>query len=196
MKFKAILLDADGVTLKDEGYFSNKLREQGRILPQADTDAFFTGVFPECIVGKADLKEELKKVVDGWGWKGTVDELIDFWFSVGDDLDEKVATYIHEARARGVKCYMATDQEQYRGRYLRQKFSNIFDDFFIANEIGCTKKDPEYFEFVLKQLGSLVKNPSEVLFIDDGENNVENAKSVGIEAVLFRTTADLPRIMF
>ena len=106
MQYKVILFDADGVALKNEGYFSDKLKDQGRLRPEADTDAFFAGVFHNCLIGKADLKEELAKVIAEWGWQGTVDELIDFWFSVGDDLDDDVDRYIQSAKDHGLKCYI------------------------------------------------------------------------------------------
>lgn len=69
--YKAIFFDADGVCIKSKYLFTEQLeRDFGikieKMLP------FFTGVFRQCSVGRADLKEELTKVVEDWGWTGTV----------------------------------------------------------------------------------------------------------------------------
>ncbi len=196
MKYKVVLFDADGVTLKDEGLFSEKLEEQG-LIPSVDkTKTFFKGVFQDCLLGKADLKEELAKVIGDWGWQGTVDEIIEFWFSIGDDLNQDVAKYISELKKNGIVCYMTTDQEKYRGQYLRAKLGKIFEGFFISGEIGHKKKELEYFEYVYEEIKNKVKDKSEILFIDDDEKNVEKAWVFGVEAIHFRTIADLPELKF
>lgn len=194
MKYKVFLFDVDGVILKDEGLFTDKAKERGLIASTEKTQHFFKGVFRECLVGKADLKEELAKILDDWGWQGTVDELIDFWFSVGDDLDEKMGDYIKEIKKQGVACYMTTDQEKYRGKYLRKKFGNLFEDFFISNEIGLTKKEPRYFEYVYSKVKDKVISKSEIVFIDDLLHNVENARTFGIDAIHFHSPSDLPSL--
>jgi len=194
MKYKVVLFDADGVTLKEDKYFSEYLAEQGLISSLDKTTPFFNGVFQDCLLGKADLKEELAKVIDKWGWEGTVDELVDYWFTVGDDLNEDVVSYINDCKKNNIRCYMTADQEKYRAAYLRRKLSHLFEDFFFAGEIGYAKKEPECFEYVYGRVGQFVNEKSEILFIDDMEHNVTNARAFGIEAIHFRTIADLPEI--
>jgi putative hydrolase of the HAD superfamily len=197
MKYKVILFDADGVTLIEGKLFSEILAEKGLITSLEKTTSFFTGVFKEeCLVGKADLKEELAKVIGDWGWKGTVDEIINFWFSIGIDLNSEVVDYITKLRKQGVVCYMTTDQEKYRGALLRNKFGELFDGVFISSEIGYRKKDPEYFQYVYEKVQDKVNDKSEILFFDDGENNVKNAKEFGIEAIHFQNAEDLPKLGF
>lgn len=191
MQYKIILFDADGVTLQGEGLFTDKAQEKGLISSTEKTVPFFKGLFQDCLIGKADLREELAKVIGDWGWKGTVDEIIDFWFSVGDDLNPEVASFIYKLKEKGVACYMATDQEKYRGRYLREKFGDIFEDFFISSEIGHTKKEPEFFEYVFDKVKEKVGDKSEIVFIDDSLHKVENARAFGIDAIHFRAPVDL-----
>lgn len=195
MKYKVFLFDADGVILKDEGLFTDKAKEQGLISSTEKTQSFFEGVFRECLIGKADLKKELAKVIKDWGWQGAVDELIDFWFSVGDDLDEKMGSYIAELKKQGVTCYMTTDQEKYRGQYLRKKFGNLFEDFFISGEIGINKKDPGYFEYVYDKVKNKVSDKSEIVFIDDALHNVENARAFGIDAIHYHNFKSLEGVL-
>lgn len=189
MKYPVILFDADGVLIKSQYLFSEKLEaEYGisakKLLP------FFTGVFKECTIGKADLKVELAKVIDEWGWKGTVNELLHFWFTKGTEIDEEVAEFVRELRRVGVRTHMTTDNEKYRGEALRKLVGggNLFDEIFFSAEVGYVKKDPAFFEHVYRAVNQSSSEPvdrSRILFIDDSPENVEVAKRFGFDGYVF-----------
>jgi FMN phosphatase YigB (HAD superfamily) len=61
---------------------------------------------------------------------------------------------------------------------------------FISSEIGMTKKNPKLFEYVLKKLNL---NPGEAIFIDDNEDNIRVANSVGINTIRFETPEKLKK---
>ncbi len=193
MKYSTILFDLDGVLITQAMQFSDRLEEIYGI-PVARLQSFFTGVFLECGVGKADLKEELAKVVGDWGWQGTVDELLAFWFSTGTEIDEQVAEFVRELRRQGIKTYLTTDQEKYRGEFLRQMFGNgvLFDGVFYSAEIGCRKKDLAFFQYVDDRINT---DRQQVLFVDDGEKNVEMAKAFGYDAYLFTSLDGLKKFL-
>ncbi len=192
MKYKAILWDADGVVIKSPYLFSEQLAldygiSMDKMLP------FFTGVFRECSLGKADLREELAKVIGDWGWQGTVDELIDYWFTKGTVFDPEVSDFIKLLKAQGVRCFMTTDNEKYRGQYLRSQLSDLFEQVFLSGEIGLAKKDRGFFEYVWERIG--VDDKAEVLFVDDSARNVEVAKEFGIAGYFFSDLNDLKKYL-
>lgn len=193
MKYSTILFDLDGVLITQAMQFSDRLEEIYGI-PVERLQPFFTGVFLECGVGKADLKEELAKVIGEWGWQGSVDQLLTFWFSTGTEIDEQVAGFVRELRQQGVKTYLTTDQEKYRGEFLRQMLGNgiLFDEVFYSAEVGCRKKDPAFFAYVDERIST---DRDKVLFIDDGERNVETAKVFGYDAYLFKNLAGLKQFL-
>lgn len=80
MKYKIFLFDADGVTLQGEGLFTDKAKEKGLISSTEKTAPFFKGVFQDCLVGKADLKKELAKVIRDWAGKARLMKLLSFGF--------------------------------------------------------------------------------------------------------------------
>lgn len=192
MKYKVALFDADGVTFTEGQLFSEILAEKRMINSLAKTASFFKGPFQQCLVGKADLKEELSKVVKEWGWSGTVDELINFWFTVGNEIDEAVSKYIHNLKDKGVSCYLVTNQEKYRGELLRIKLAHLFERTFVSAEIGYRKEDPSFFEYVYNDVKAKVTSKQEILLIDDDPKNIGAARQFGIDAIHFRTSADLP----
>ncbi|MFA5946166.1 MAG: hypothetical protein WC802_04640 [Patescibacteria group bacterium] len=74
MTYKAILFDADGMTLLSPK-FSARIQEAYGIIWDK-MKPFFSGPFQECKLGKADLKEELAKVIKDWGWQGSVSDVV------------------------------------------------------------------------------------------------------------------------
>jgi putative hydrolase of the HAD superfamily len=55
----------------------------------------------------------------------------------------------------------------------------LFDRAFLSFELGMVKPDPEIFEHVVQALG--VSAP-QVLFLDDNQLNVDQARGVGLRA--------------
>lgn len=192
MNYKVVLFDADGVTFNEGQLFSEILAKRGMITSLEKTSPFFKGVFQECLIGKADLKEELTKVISEWGWKGTVDELISFWFTVGNDVNEKVSDYIRGLKRKGVSCYLVTNQEKYRGALLKNKLTNLFERVYVSADIGYRKEDPHFFEYVYEEIRNEVSDKQEILLIDDDEKNIAAATQFGMNAIHFRSSADLP----
>ena len=58
-----------------------------------------------------------------------------------------------------------------------------FDQIFVSHEIGYLKPASEAFEVAL---GGMQLRPSEVLFLDDGQRNVDAAKALGMEAQIVK----------
>ncbi len=187
MPFKAILFDADGMIIIAKR-FSDQLQEQYGISWEK-MKPFFNGPYQACKVGQADLKEELGKVINEWGWTKSVDELVDLWFSCGSTLDERMVALIKDLRSKGTLCYLATNQEAYRMAFLRERlgFSELFDGVFAACEIGHTKNEPAFFEHVSTLLSHQHSDitPTDILFTDDQEENILSAKRQGFQTHLY-----------
>ena len=58
--------------------------------------------------------------------------------------------------------------------------TDYFDKVYYSNELGMRKPDAEIFSFVINE--NNIK-PQETLFIDDMENNIIGAQSVGLRTV-------------
>jgi putative hydrolase of the HAD superfamily len=65
----------------------------------------------------------------------------------------------------------------------RDHFFAEFNVVFNSYHLGRGKKDPQVFDEVAERLGVL---PSEILFIDDSDGNIERARSRGLQTILFR----------
>lgn len=113
-----------------------------------------------------------------------MDDLLKFWFETESAKDPEILKIISGLRSKGVKCYVATRQEKYRLQYIWEiiGLKDYFDGVFSTCDIGCDKKEPEFFHYVFQKLGL---KPEEIMFFDDSQTNVENARSLGIEAYLY-----------
>jgi|GEM_PF-221799 len=188
---KAVVFDSDGM-LSHGLRFSDTYSSTFNV-PLSAMTPFFEGPFKKCLVGAADLKEELDRGwLERWGWKGTVDELLAFWFLTGDTLDQEVFGTVIEIRKRGVIVILATNQEKYRTAYLSDKFGyeDVFDRVFSSAYVGHKKPTKEFFDEIMKYLNERDASITlgDVLFWDDDPENVAGAREYGFEAEVFADT--------
>ena len=69
-------------------------------------------------LGKADIKDALKKYLPPWGWKKSADEFLEYWFKFDSVLNREMLKSIKDLRKSGIKCYLATNNEKYRVEYF------------------------------------------------------------------------------
>lgn len=186
---EAILFDADGVVQRPTA----DRQAQWRALVDGVEEAvkpfkldIFTAERP-CHDGSGDFVSALRDVLRRWNCRGTVDDALRAWTAIA--VDQAVIDVIAKVRASGVPCHLATNQEPYRARHMRQvlEYGKVFDRLFFSCELGRSKPDPLYFAMIIKSLNVA---PEAILFIDDMEANAAAAESVGIRAELFMPESD------
>ena len=107
-------------------------------------------------------------------------------------MDQEMVELVRRLRGNGIRCYLATDQDSYRARYISETlgFGVLFDDCFFSYEIGHRKCEKEFFEIILRRLDL----PAEkVAYWDDDQENVTIALSLGIQARFFTGIKELEK---
>lgn len=66
----------------------------------------------------------------------------------------------------------------------------LFDEVFISAEIHLAKPDPEFFRECLGRIGAKAE---EAVMTDDNAKNLEGARSVGIDTILFTDNESFQR---
>lgn len=187
-----ILCDVDGVLAIGEPFGARLARE---LQVGADATApFFRGRFLDCLVGQADLKEEIAGYLPAWGWRRSVDDFLEYWFSSEHVINAPLVALLQSYRQQGLRCYLATNQERYRTEYIleRKGFAQQFDGAFSSCHVGCMKHDPAFFSQVLERLGV---SAQAVLFWDDSPGNVATAQTAGLHAERYSSVADFAQTM-
>ena len=71
-------------------------------------------------------------------------------------------------------------------RKLRQRFGleSWIDHWFISGDLGLRKPSPEIYRHAIDRLGV---NPGNITFVDDRPRNLDAARQLGLQTVLFGT---------
>jgi putative hydrolase of the HAD superfamily len=191
---KTLLFDVDGVLVPHRLAFSKKLASDHGVTREM-TAPFFSEKLYSCLIGTADLKEEIAPYLPQWGLTHSVDEFLAYWFEAEKVVDHDLLASIARLREQGKLCYLATNQERYRTAYLLREmgFSDRFEGVFSSCIVGCLKTDPGFFEQVLRSLKGT--EADEILFWDDLPENVEVARQVGLQAEVYTNFADFSETM-
>jgi len=197
MKIEAVLFDADGVLILPEEVFSVVYAKSHGLSP-APFEQFFRESWPAIATGKKDLKESITENADLWQWHGTPDELLQYWFEAEDVRNEDLIALIRGLKEQGLPCYLASDQEKYRGEYLKQvMFKDLFNGYFLSCDLGTTKSDPTFFKRVVDQLrqDNPDINPASIVFFDDSQSKVDTARAAGINGLLYRGVEQVRQLL-
>lgn len=181
--YQIALFDADGVVTSPK-MFSVDLEKDFGIKPEV-LKPFFHGPFQSCLIGNADLRTVIKPHLAQWGWSGNVDTFLEYWFTSENEVNQKAIELVSDLRKRGTRCYIATNQEAYRARYMRERmhFDALFDGIFSSADLGCKKPSHQFFENLLGRIDPHGDIPrEEIVFWDDKTENIEAAREVGIRA--------------
>ena len=96
-----ILLDADGVFLRTTRPADYLERHYG--LSRAQT-VEFGHMFDRCIIGKADLRNEMGHFLKEWNLKDSVESFLSRAFEGGCEVDDAVLATMKLLRSRRVIC--------------------------------------------------------------------------------------------
>jgi putative hydrolase of the HAD superfamily len=77
------------------------------------------------------------------------------------------------------EIHLASINEAARSKFGLEHFESLFHKAYYSNLVGYRKPDKEIYELVLKMENI---NPTETFFVDDKAENVEAAKTLGLNA--------------
>lgn len=117
------------------------------------------------------------------------EELNRLWVSQYTEISG-VKDIILDLRKKGIKVFALSDNVPERIQYLQKKYSfkEVFDEVILSYEVKLSKKSPEIFLLALKKTQTL---PEETVFIDDRQEVLDIATSIGLQTILFTTPKQL-----
>jgi putative hydrolase of the HAD superfamily len=117
------------------------------------------------------------------------------WFEGEHVVSEPMLVEVRKLQARGIRCFIATNNEKYRTEYITKDmgFGDIFEYVFASGNIGHLKHSVEHFNHIVEKIGSI--HPGEILFWDDDEKNVETARKAGWQAEFYDSFEEFKRKM-
>jgi putative hydrolase of the HAD superfamily len=157
------------------------------------TDEFIEDVFSaeeSSLVGNSDFTIDLAKVLSDWNSPATVSEALDVWTLITPNA--AVLELISSLRVSGLTISLASNQQRHRAGYMINHlgYERLFDHLFFSYDLGHKKPSKEYF---IASLSRLEMEPSEVLFIDDHQANVDSALGVGLNSERFHLSMGIAK---
>lgn len=187
--YEAVVFDLDGVITLGEDEHGNfkwqKDVEADLGLTAADIARFFTSpAAKQFMVGQADLKQALKEFLPTTNATADVEAFVKYWLSKDMFIDANMVNFSNALRAKGIKTFIATNQERYRTAHFwdHHKMSENFDGMFASYQVGFQKPDAEFFKYV----NSRLPVATNVLFLDDKAKNAEVSEVVGWQGYFFQ----------
>jgi HAD superfamily hydrolase (TIGR01509 family) len=102
-------------------------------------------------------------------------------------FNEELIEYLKNIKG-DFRMVMFTSEIIQNDTVVKNKLDGLFEEIISAKEIGLSKSDPKAYEIISSKLGC---DPDEILFIDDWEENVKSAVSIGMNTHLFKDTDEL-----
>ena len=116
------------------------------------------------------------------------------WNSIYIGIDNRMLSIIKRLKQR-YKIYILTNTNELHAKCWKEKYKDIldyFDGIFCSYELQSHKPESAIYKKVLKIIDT---DPTEVLFIDDKEENVLGAKNVGIDGIVAKSPEQLENEM-
>jgi 2-haloacid dehalogenase len=146
----------------------NDAQDRGRAFDEAEAEAI--AAFPH-------LAEELRAY------------RANFAESLVGELEDAVAI-LRELHGAGVPLFALTNFSAETFPLARDRFEwlTLFDEVVVSGAEGMGKPDPAVFRLLEQRTGIPLR---ECVFVDDSARNVEGARAVGLDAILFTDTGHL-----
>ena len=115
------------------------------------------------------------------------------------DLNDAMILWVQQLHAAGFKTAILSNMPADMATHMRRNFAWLshFDHHIFSGEVRSVKPEPAIYQHCIDALGV---RPSEALFIDDREINLEQARAVGIHTIRFQSVdqlrADLQALEF
>ena len=113
-------------------------------------------------------------------------EFYDAFNSIISDINKEMVELVKNIKKNNklmIICLSNINSSHWK--YIKKKkweIWDLFDEFILSHEVHLTKPDSKIFEIAIKKAGCA---PEEIVFIDDGFNNIRAALELGIKGIRF-----------
>ena len=187
MGIKAIFFDLGGVLLRTENRSIRQAlgAEFGMTYDQIDAFVFDCESAKLATIGKMTEDEHWLDVTRRLNLPATeMPRLRDSFFE-GDVLDLHLVNFLRQARKSMKTGLISNAWSGLRPWIYQAKFDDAFDNIVISAEAGWAKPDARIYEYAMASLGV---TPTESIFVDDVQKNIDGANILGMHGILFKDT--------
>ena len=180
MAIKALVFDNFGV-LMDVVYGSLR-----HVLP-VEARARLLSILDEADNGRISADNELKQIVEllnEYNLDGAEQVANAIQFS---EKNDELLNFILEKRDQYKTAMLSNVSAVIWNYYTPEQMEKYFDRVVLSYQEAIAKPDPRIYQLVCKRLGV---EPSECVFADDNEVNVDAANKIGMHGIVFTSNGD------
>jgi epoxide hydrolase-like predicted phosphatase len=104
-------------------------------------------------------------------------------FYAGDVMDMDLLAFIRSLRPRYKTGVISNAWPDMREYLVERKVDDAFDALILSAEVGVMKPEAEIYRMAMDRLGVTAR---EAAFVDDTPVNIDAARALGMQGILFR----------
>lgn len=143
--------------------------------------------------GGCDADEFARRLIDDMGLTLGPAELLDRFARFPQGLYPGAVEMLEATNAQVTTAVLSNTNE---GHWTTQQDHEIvqgmFDREYLSYALGMVKPDPDIYEYAVADLGVA---PSQVLFIDDNQINVDGALACGLQSAVAKGPAEATAVL-
>ncbi len=191
-RYSTIVFDLGNTLIRfDHNIAVKKLLSRFGIDPKATYDLFFDSPITRLFEKGMILPEEFHKRATGLlGIDIPYDDFMDIWNDIFWE-DEDACRLARELK-KSYKLFLISNVNRLHFEYIMKKFDimKIFDETILSFMVGAMKPDRAIFDDMVMRAGG---DKDTIVYIDDREDLIKEARLLGIDAVRFEGAEKLKR---
>lgn len=196
LNIKCIVFDVGNVLWNYEPFHRELFGQWAKLVEMTDSQLYqeFNRVYQEFEKGEKDYLSwlaELGENINCQQVEENLKDLIDRHFQ--EYLNSELLDLIPELKEQHIIVGCLSNTENFMERFHRKLGKKIDFDFQILSyEVGARKPEKKIYQEIFEYVDF---KPSEILFIDDKQENVAGAKELGINSLHYKSYEQLKRTL-
>lgn len=189
-KYSVIAFDLGNTLIRfDHNISAGKIANLCHLDSRKVYDAFFDSEMTRAFErGEISPREFYKRAASHLGVKLPYKDFVNIWNDIFWE-DEGVCKLARRLK-RTHRLFLLSNINRLHFEHIRKKFDiiKIFDEIILSFMVGAIKPDRIIFEDVIRRAGG---DKTKLLYIDDREDLIKEAVSIGIDSIRFESAAQL-----
>ncbi|MBP7055644.1 MAG: HAD family phosphatase [Candidatus Omnitrophica bacterium] len=192
--YDVIVFDLGNTLIRfDHRIAARKLSGRFGLDPKKIYDAFFDSEITRAFEkGEISPREFHRKAEALLGFKLPYREFVNIWNDIF--WEDEHACDIARRLKKDYKVFLLSNVNRLHFEFITKKFDimKIFDEIVASFAVGAMKPDRKIYDHVVKRAGC---DKSKILYVDDREDLIKAARSLGIDSIKFEGAEKLREIM-
>lgn len=183
-RYSVVVFDLGNTLIRfDHNISAGKIAKHCRLDPKKIYDAFFdSGMTREFEKGAISPREFYRQASEFLGVKLPFRDFVDIWNDIF--WEDEAACSLARQLKPSYRLFLLSNVNRLHFEHIQKKFDiiSIFDEIILSFLVGAIKPDRAIFDDVVRRAGG---DRSGILYIDDREDLIKEARSMGIDSIRF-----------